>query len=93
MDSTLAVFLALFSACTGLATVLVSIYRSRHEVHKSDVEALTLALDGLREDYERLDLIVKMLRAEVAAWKRRFRRVCDMTGLDPDEQITQPLEK
>ena len=91
MDSTLAAVLALFSAGTGLTTVLVSVYRSRHEVHKSDVEALALALDNLRDDYERVDRLVTRLRLDVAAWERRFNRVCRQTGLNPGRFITQPL--
>ena len=43
--------------------------------------------------HERLDKLVNKLQVEVATWRRRFKRVCEKAGLDPDEQITGPLGK
>lgn len=109
MDQTTAAVIALVSALTGLGSLFLSLYRAKHTVYKesvetqslarkTDVEALSLALSSLREDYERLDGIVDEqqttingLDAEVRTWKRRFERVCAQAGLKPDAFITRPL--
>lgn len=102
MDQTTAAVIALVSALTGLGSLFLSLYRAKHTVYKesvetqslarkTDVEALSLALSSMREDYGRLDMMVNRLQIEVSTWKRRFERVCTQAGLEPDAFITRPL--
>ena len=120
MDTaTSALLLAFISAVIGLGSLVKDVYKARSAIrkdtaetegtqslaHKTDVEALSLVLDSLREDYDRLDGIVTRqqvtitkqqttidrLDATVAAWKRRFERVCQQTNLNAGEFITRPL--
>ena len=109
MDGTTALLIALLSALTGLGGLLLSVYRAKSTIHKetvetqslarkTDVEALSLALHNLREDYERLDArdteqqtAIEELEQEVSTWKRRFDRVCKFVGIAPGRFITQPL--
>jgi len=87
----MAVVAAIIGVITGLGGLLVSWQTARSTSRKVEVEALSMALDSLREDYARLDKMVNKLQIEAAAWKRRFRRVCQLFGVDPDEQITRPM--
>ena len=109
MDETTALLVALFSSLTGLGGLFLSVYKARSSIHKetvetqslarkTDVEALSCALQNLRADYDRLDerdteqqRAIEELEQEVSAWKRRFDRVCQHVGVIPDEFITRPL--
>jgi len=91
VDPIVAIVAAIIGVITGLGGLLVSWQTARSTSRKAEVEALSMALDSLREDYTRLDKMVNKLQIEVAAWKRRFRRVCELAGIDPDNQITRPL--
>lgn len=120
MDTaTSALLLAFISAVIGLGGLVRDVCKTRSAIrkdnaetegtqslaHKTDVEALSLVLDSLREDYDRLDGIVTRqqviiskqqttidrLDATVAAWRRRFERACQQAHLNADEFITRPL--
>ena len=91
MDPVVGAVAAIVGAITGLGALGVSVLTARSTVRKTEVEAVSLALRNLREDYERLDEMVEKLRIEVRAWKRRFERVCKQAGLDPDQFITHPM--
>jgi len=91
VDPAIAAAAAIIGAITGLGTLAISTLTARSTARKVEVEAVSVALSSLREDYERLDKMVNKLQVEVSAWKRRFDRVCKQAGLDPDGFITQPL--
>jgi predicted nuclease with TOPRIM domain len=91
VDPTIAAVAAIIGAITGLGTLAISTLTAHSTARKVEVEAVSVALSSLREDYERLDKMVNKLQCEVSAWKRRFERVCAQAGLKPDTFITQPL--
>lgn len=91
MDPAVAAIAAIVGAITGLGTLAISMLTARSTARKTEVEAVSVALSSLRDDYERLDRMVNELQVEVAAWKRRFDRVCQQAGFDPDKFITRPM--
>ena len=91
MDPSIAAAVAIIGAITGLGTLAISTLAARSTARKTEVEAVSVALSSLREDYERLDKMVNKLQLEVTAWKRRFARVCQQAHFDTTEFITRPL--
>ena len=91
MDPSIAAAAAIVGAITGLGTLAISTLTARSTARKTEVEAVSIALSSLREDYERLDKMVNKLQLEVTAWKRRFERACQQAHLNADEFITRPL--
>ena len=76
--------LGLLGALVSVGSLYVAWKTSRASAKKDDV-------DALRGIIAELEKQVKRLRVEVDAWQRRFVRVCQRAGLDPDGQITGPL--
>ena len=75
----------------AIGSLAFSAFNVVFSARRSEVEALTMALKALREDYERLDGMVNGLQIEVESWRRRFDRVCKEMGIDGREFITRPL--
>ena len=78
-------------AVVTLLTALVSVGSLYIAWRTSRASAKKDEVDALRGIITELEKQVKRLRVEVDAWQRRFVRVCQRAGLDPDEQITGPL--
>ena len=89
MDSQTAI--AISGVLVAIGSLAVTVFTARFSARKDEVEAVTMALKSLREDYSRLDGMVNELQVEVSAWRRRFDRVCQQVGVDGREFITRPL--
>ena len=76
--------LGLLGALVSVGSLYVAWKTSRASAKKDDVDALRGIIAELEKQVQRL-------RVEVDAWQRRFVRVCQRAGLDPDGQITGPL--
>lgn len=87
----MALVVALVGALTGVGGLFASWRTARASARKNDVEALRGIIDELQEYREDQARQIGRLEMEMRAWKRRFKRVCEQFGVDPDEAISGRL--
>ena len=95
MDASVAVIVALAGVVTGVGGLFASWRTSRASARKDEVDALRGIIEELRrhDDAQAKEMNKQArqlgrLAAEVRNWKRRFERVCERFGVDPDLMIT-----
>jgi hypothetical protein len=76
--------IALLGVLISVGSLAIAFYTSRASAKKDEVDALRGIIAELRVQ-------VNKLESEVRTWQRRFVRVCNRAGLDPDDNITGPL--
>jgi len=98
VNETTAIIVALAGAVTGVGGLLVSLRTSRASARKDEVDVLRGIIEELRRHDEAQGKEIAAqaqqigrLESEVSTWKRRFARVCQRFGLNPDDEITGRL--
>jgi len=98
VDSTVAVIVALAGVVTGVGGLFASWRTSRASARKDEVDALRGIIEELRrhDDAQSKEMTKQArqlgrLAAEVRTWKRRFERVCERFGVNPNQMITGRL--